>query len=92
MDMLRAEGRDLGKNVYGLLNLMYIELEDYDNAHDVTKTMVGLFDEASDWRNLSAIYGYLDDDAKRIQTMELSYRKGYFSNEAEYLNLAQSLA
>lgn len=92
MDMLRAEGRELGKNIYGLLNLMYIELEDYNNAHDVTKTMVGLFDEASDWRNLAAIYGYLEDDAKRLQTMELSYRKGYFSNEAEFLNLAQSLA
>jgi len=92
MDMLRAEGRELGKNIYGLLNLMYIELEDYENALAVTRTMVGLFDEASDWRNLAAIYGYLDDDAKRIQTLELTYRKGYFSNEAEYLNLAQSLA
>src|SRR5690606_10040745 len=28
MDMLRAEGRDIGKNIYGLLNVMYIELED----------------------------------------------------------------
>jgi tetratricopeptide (TPR) repeat protein len=92
MDMLRAEGRDIGKNIYGLLNVMYIELEDYQKAHDVTKTMVGLFGEASDWRNLSAIYGFLDDDAKRIQTMELSYRLGNFANEGEYLNLAQSLA
>jgi tetratricopeptide (TPR) repeat protein len=92
MDMLRVEGRTIGKNIYGLLNLMYIEMEDYQNAHDVTKTMVGLFDEASDWRNLGAIYGFLDDEGKRIQTMELSYRKGYFSNESEYLNLAQSLA
>lgn len=92
MDMLRAEGREIGKNIYGLLNLMYIEMEDYDNAHDITKTMVGLFDEASDWRNLYAIYGFLDDDAKRIQTMELAYVKGHFANESEYLNLAQSLA
>lgn len=92
MDMLRAEGRQIGKNIYGLLNLMYIEMEQYDNAHDVTRTMVGLFDEASDWRSLGAIYGFLDDEGKRIQTMELAYRKGYFANESEYLNLAQSLA
>ncbi|MDO8908940.1 MAG: hypothetical protein Q7W55_10655 [Pseudohongiella sp.] len=92
MDMLRAEGRAIGKNIYGLLNLMYIELEDFTNAHAVTKTMVGLFDEASDWRNLAAIYGYLDDEAKRVQTMELTYRKGYFASEAEYLNLGQTLA
>lgn len=92
MDMLRAEGREIPKNIYGLLNVMYIELEDYQNAHDVTKTMVGLFGEASDWRNLAAIYGFLDDDAKRVQTLELSYMQGNFSNEGEYLNLAQSLA
>jgi lipopolysaccharide biosynthesis regulator YciM len=92
MDMLRAEGRELGKNIYGLLNLMYIELEDYENALEVTRTMVGLFDEASDWRNLAAIYGYLEDDAKRVQTLELTYRKGYFASEGDYLNLAQSLA
>ena len=92
MDMLRAEGRELGKNIYGLLNLMYIELEDYENALAVTRTMVGLFDEASDWRNLAAIYGYLEDDAKRVQTLELTYRKGYFASEGDYLNLAQSLA
>ena len=92
MDMLRAEGREIGKNVYGLLNVMYIEMEDYENALDVTKTMVGLFDEAGDWRNLGAIYGFLDDEGKRIQTMELAYRKGYFEDEGNYLNLAQSLA
>jgi lipopolysaccharide biosynthesis regulator YciM len=92
MDMLRAEGRELGKNIYGLLNLMYIELEDYENALAVTRTMVGLFDEASDWRNLAAIYGYLEDDPKRVQTLELTYRKGYFASEGDYLNLAQSLA
>ncbi len=92
MDMLRAEGRELGKNIYGLLNLMYIELEDYENALAVTRTMVGLFDEASDWRNLAAIYGYLEDDAKRVQTLELTYSKGYFASEGDYLNLAQSLA
>src|SRR5690606_15266902 len=62
MDMLRAEGREIGKSIYGLLNAMYIEMEDYQNAHDVTKTMVGLFDEAGDWRNLYAIYGFLDDE------------------------------
>jgi tetratricopeptide (TPR) repeat protein len=71
---------------------MYIELEDYENALEVTRTMVGLFDEASDWRNLAAIYGYLEDDAKRVQTLELTYRKGYFASEGDYLNLAQSLA
>lgn len=92
MEMLEAAGKPIAKNVFGLLNLMYIELEDYASAERVTKQMVTLFDEASDWRNLSAIYGYLDDDKKRIETLSLTFAKGYMANESEYLNLAQSLA
>jgi tetratricopeptide (TPR) repeat protein len=92
MEMLSAAGRDIAKNVYGLLNLMYIELEDYVNAERVTKQMATLFDEPSDWRNLSAIYGYLDDDKKRIETLSVTFAKGYMSSESEYVNLAQSLA
>lgn len=92
MDMLRAEGREIARNIYSLLNVMYIEREDYANALEVTKTMVGLFDEGSDWRNLAAIYGFLDDEPRRIQTMELAYVKGYLQSEGEFMNLAQSLA
>jgi len=92
MEMLTAADRDIAKNIYGLLNLMYIELEDYTNAERITKQMVTLFDEASDWRNLSAIYGYLDDDKKRIETLSVTFAKGYMSSESEYINLAQSLA
>ena len=92
MELVQANGKTLPKNIYGLLNLMYIELEDYVNAERITKQMVTLFDEPSDWRNLSAIYGYLDNDKKRIETLSITFAKGYMENESEYLNLAQSLA
>ena len=92
MDMVIAEGGELRKNIYGLLNLMYIEQEDYRNALDVTRTMIALFDEAPEYRNLAAIYGYLEEDAKRLQTLELTYVRGFMDSEAQFLNLAQSLA
>jgi len=92
MDMLRAEGREIRRNIYALLNLMYIEMQDYNSARDIIETMVALFDEAADWRNLAAIYGYLDDDERRIQTLELTYRLGHMDSEAQFMNLAQSLA
>ncbi|MBC54066.1 MAG: hypothetical protein CMQ34_09565 [Gammaproteobacteria bacterium] len=92
MDMVIAEGGELRKNIYGLLNLMYIELEDYRSALDVTRTMIALFDEAPEYRNLAAIYGYLEEDAKRLQTLELTYVRGFMDSEAQFLNLAQSLA
>lgn len=92
MEMVQAGGKTLAKNIYGLLNLMYIELEDYVSAERVTKQMVTLFDEPSDWRNLAAIYGYLDNDKKRVETLSITFAKGYMENESEFLNLAQSLA
>ena len=92
MEMLETQGRDVARNIYGLLNLMYIELEDYTSAERITKQMVVLFDEPADWRNLSAIYGYLDNDKARIETLSLTFAKGYMASESEYINLAQSLA
>ena len=92
INLLNASGEPVAKNVYGLLNLMYIELEDYVNAEKITKQVITLFDEPGDWRNLAAIYGYLENDAKRIQTLGIAFSKGYMENPAEFLNLAQSLA
>ena len=92
MEMLEAQARPIARNIYGLLNLMYIELEDYTNAERITKQMVVLFDEPADWRNLSAIYGYLDNDKLRIETLSLTFAKGYMASASEYINLAQSLA
>lgn len=92
IDMLQADDREVRRNIYALLNLMHIEQEDYLLARDVTETMVALFDEPADWRNLAAIYGYLDDNEARIQILELSFHKGFLASEAEYMNLAQSLA
>lgn len=92
MEMLVDQGEAIERNKWGLLNVLYIEQEDYNNALDVIKNMVVQFDEASDWRNLSAIYSYLDQDLNRIGALFMTYLKGYMENESEYLNLAQSLA
>jgi tetratricopeptide (TPR) repeat protein len=92
MELLERDGREVRRNIYALLNLMYIELEDYNAARDTLETMIALFDEPADWRNLAAVYSMIDDDARRIQTLELTFTLGYMDNEAQYMNLAQSLA
>lgn len=92
IDMMEAQERDISRNIYSLLNLMYIELEQYENALETTRTMVAMFDEPADWRNLAAVYGYLDEDQARVQALELTYQKGYFDSEGQFMNLAQSLA
>jgi len=92
MQMLADQGEAVERNKWGLLNVLYIEQEDYVSALDVIKNMVVQFDEASDWRNLAAIYSYLDQDMNRIGTLNINFLKGFMENETEYLNLAQSLA
>jgi len=92
MDMLAAQGKPIPRNIYSLMFQMRVELEDYPAAESVAKQMVVLFDDPQDWRNLAAVYGMLDNDKNRVETLALTYQKGYMQNEAEYMNLAQSLA
>lgn len=92
MALLEEDGREVRRNVYSLLNVMYIETEQYEESRDTLETMIILFDEAADWRNLAAVYGFLDNDQARLRTLELTYRKGYLESEGQFMNLAQSLA
>ncbi len=90
--MLEEQDREVERNKYSLLNLMYIELEQYENALETTRTMVALYDTPADWRNLAAVYGYLDRGEMRTRVLELAYQKGYLEDEGQFMNLAQSLA
>lgn len=92
MALLEADGREVRRNIYSLLNVMYIETEQYELSRDTLETMIIMFDEPSDWRNLAAVYGFLDNDEARIRTLELAYQKGYLESEGQFMNLAQSLA
>jgi tetratricopeptide (TPR) repeat protein len=92
MELLVEQGEVVERNKWGLLFVLYIEQEDYVNGLEVTKNMVMQFGEAADWRNLSAIYSYLEQDANRIGALNMTYLRGFMENETEFLNLAQSLA
>ena len=92
MQMKEDKGEELPRSDYSFLNGLYFNMEDYDNALNVTRNMVVMFDDSRDWRNLMAIYSNLEDDNARLFTLALSYVKGYFERDTEYLNLGQSLA
>lgn len=92
MELLLSRGEPLGRDDYAYLNGIYFTLEDFDNALDLTKTMIVLFDDPIDWRNLMAIYSGLDNEDRRIQALNLAYLKGYFEDDSEFLNLGQSMA
>lgn len=92
MEMLADAGEEIERNKWGLLNVLYIEQEDYVNALQVTENMVVKFNDPADWRNLSAIYSFLDQDSNRIGSLRIRYLLGNMDSDAEYMNLGQSLA
>lgn len=92
MELLLAEGEALEREDYSYLNGLYFTLEDFESALELTKTMIVLFDNKTDWQNLSAIYSGLEADARGVQALNLYYLKGLMDDDSRYINLAQSLA
>lgn len=92
MDFVMTEGEELGRDDYAYLNGIYFTLEDFVSALELTKTMIMLFDDRTDWQNLSAIYSSVDDEERRIQSLNLYYLRGFLDDESRFLNLGQSLA
>ncbi len=92
MNMSLSVGEELGRDDYAYLNGIYFTLEDFDNALDLTKTMIVKFDNPTDWLNLNAIYASLDQEDRRVQALNLAYIAGHLDDEQRYLNLGQSLA
>ena len=91
MELLLDQGEELGRDDYSYLNGLYFQLEDFESALPLTKTMIMLFDEQTDWTNLSAVYASLDDEERRVRSMNVAYLKGMLDDENRYLNLGQSL-
>jgi tetratricopeptide (TPR) repeat protein len=92
MAIAAETGEELGRDEYAYLNGIYFTLEDFESALDVTRTMIMLFDNPQDWMNLSAVYASLDNESRRVESLNLAYLKGYLDDENRYLNLGQSLA
>ena len=91
MELLLDAGEELGRDDYSYLNGLYFQLEDFENALPLTKTMIILFDEQTDWTNLSAVYASLDDEERRVRSMNVAYLKGMLDDENRFLNLGQSV-
>ena len=92
MKLSLTNGLELGRDDYAYLNGVYFTLESYDEALDLTKTMIVKFDDPTDWQNLSAIYASLDREDERIRSLNLTYLRGLIDDDTRFLNLGQSLA
>jgi len=85
IDLLYQQGDEIDRNTLGLLNVLSIETNDYENAAWVTNIMVEQFDQMSDWRNLEAIYERLGDEAKRVQLIEDAKAAGHMDESGNWV-------
>jgi len=92
MNLSLETGEELGRDDYAYLNGIYFTLEDFPSALELTKTMIMLFDDSTDWMNLSAVYAALDQEERRVQSLNLAYLKGFLDDDNRFLNLGQSMA
>ncbi len=60
MAVKREQGEELNREDYAYLNGLYFTLEDYEQALELTKEMILLFNTETDWNNLRAIHRELD--------------------------------
>lgn len=91
LESILLDGRALNRDKYVFLNNLYLGAEEFKNAEEVTKTMILFFNDPVDWRYLTAIYSNLEDEDRRIKTLEMAHLLGILSEETEFLNLSQSL-
>jgi len=92
MNLALQTGEELGRDDYQFLNGVYFVLEDFESALELTKTMIVKFNNTTDWLNLNAVYASLDNEDRRVQSLNLAYIGGHVDDENRYLNLGQSLA
>jgi len=92
MNLALVNGTELGRDDYTYLNGVYFTLETFEEALELTKTMIMKFDDPTDWQNLSAIYASLDLEDERVQSLNLTYLRGFLDDDTRFLNLGQSLA
>lgn len=92
MNLALVNGTELGRDDYTYLNGVYFTLETFEEALELTKTMIMKFDDPTDWQNLSAIFASLDREEERVQSLNLTYLRGFIDDDTRFLNLGQSLA
>ncbi len=67
MELKSEGGEELVREDYAYLNGLHFTLENWDEALDLTKEMILLFNTPTDWENLRAIFRKLDEAAATEQ-------------------------
>ncbi|MEP1214801.1 MAG: tetratricopeptide repeat protein [Marinobacter sp.] len=91
VDIVEKQGKVPREDWYMLLRAIHFEQNDYAAMARVLETLVKHYPKKSYWVQLSGIYGELEQEDKRLSTMEIAYRQNLLDQENELITLAQLL-
>ncbi len=84
-----AQSKKPKEDWYQLNLALYFELDDYESASDILKTMIRLYpDKKQYWHQLSSTYNQLKRYKKAVSIKHLAYKKGFITAENDILELA----
>lgn len=73
---------------YGIQRALYFEREDYKNVLEVMKNLVRHYPKKSYWRQMSGIYGLLQQSDNQMHSLEATYLMDGLQKEGDLMNLA----
>jgi len=91
MDQTRAQGEQVDKNTYELARSLYLLLEDYVNTLQITREMIVIFREPSDWELMANILGAMERFEEQAGFLYAMNTFGFVDNEGQILNLSGQL-
>lgn len=73
---------------YGIQRALYFEREDYKSVLDVMENLVRHYPKKSYWRQMSSIYGLLQQNSNQLHALETTYLMDGLKKEGDVMNLA----
>ncbi len=88
MDRTRAQGEQVDKGTYELARSLYILVEDLENALQLTREMIVLFREPSDWEFMVNVLGALERFEEQAYFIYAMNTFGFVDSEGQIVNLS----
>jgi hypothetical protein len=90
-ELVRARGDQIPRNSYGLLRALYLTIEDFTKAYQITREMTVIFNEDSDWVLLAQLSAQLERFNDQSHLYYVSKIGGFLNSQGEYVTLASLL-
>ncbi len=91
MDQTRAQGEPVNKGTYDLARSLNTLLEDLDSALQLTREMIVLFNDPSDWEFMVNVLGALERFDKQAHYIYAMNTFGFVDSEGHIINLSGQL-